>query len=1191
MLQFRIMISVSLLAVWLAVGCSKDAPPKPNYGDPALVVEGTEVWQPVSWGGQEQFTRSDKDGDGKLNPAEFTANMRREGLAQRGLKIFRILDTDGDGQLIWDEYRLRPGEATIVSLDVDGNGRLSAEEFGAGKQYLVKINRLQPLFVAWDRDGDGELTSTELESPPFEGLFFERDRDGDDQVSYEETILRAGSNRVAAENDFKYRDRDCNGMLSMRELCYRPRDGKFWAMDTDGNTAVTKKEFKASRYAKRFDDPDAAFAGLDRNGDGRIGVGEFREREPDLSDVFGLAAEPKIGDPKIMFGLLDRNGDGVLVIDEVAPLSPDGPNSAWQEVFDATDVNKNQRVEYEEFSTRGSNYFFVLVDEDRDGKVTKEELRVAVLPWMTKARVQEIFKLANKDEDGTLNADEFGARERRALFLILDSDEDERLTREEYGQNKSSLLIAGTFAGVFDAHDVDGDSALSRAEFDGIKRTSEFASLDCDGDGRLTVGEYSSPAKNVKDRDGRAKWHKDQDANGDRHLSRREFLNKKEFAVFWELDQNGDDEVALSEFKSSERFSRLAAVAETAFQVFDLDRNGTLEVNEYEIRTSGARLMELDRDSNGELTFEEFANVYSGPYYAHKAFSSIDKDSNGVLTATEFAERPEEELLRSPAGALPRVEWAFGFLDSNKDGKLTRDEFLSEPRKTAVGSALGRLFDSAGSDRDGQLSLSGFAGRQSDFSFFTYDEDGDGFLNAEEHYATVPWASKDRAWAIAAALDKNGNGSVDYSEYQRKWGLARFLLEDQNEDGKVEYEEFHGVRAHNKTREVTAREFAVYDRDHDKILTPKEMATTPFGLSFYEKDADGDACLGLDEFVGKDATEQVRQNRTREFGRLDRNADGRLTLRESCFSRTNAKYWRMDRNGDMEVSLDEFAAAPHADTLSRPEAAFQALDLNQDGAFTADEYENRSNDVPAMFGIKPGVYPRDAAGMFERLDLDGDGFVVVGEIVKEGVQAMDRFGKELTAMDRDGDGKVTLDEFGKRSVPFDFPAWDSDRNGSLSLEELRTAEFYWATDSHAAAIVKAIDVDGDGGVSVPEFSGRKKSAPMLLADWDEDGTLSIEEFACQNQDYCDRGQLKLVFETIDRDRDGRLSQAEFIDQPDTVRFLDRDANTDGVIDLEEFCAGTTNAEGIDARKKEFTGKDEDGSGTLTQEEFLARSGT
>ncbi len=76
MTWMKTFLAVFLLTGGLFVGCSKDAPTAPNYGDPALVVEGTEVWLAIGWGGKQQFDRVDANGDGQVALDEFTVTMR-----------------------------------------------------------------------------------------------------------------------------------------------------------------------------------------------------------------------------------------------------------------------------------------------------------------------------------------------------------------------------------------------------------------------------------------------------------------------------------------------------------------------------------------------------------------------------------------------------------------------------------------------------------------------------------------------------------------------------------------------------------------------------------------------------------------------------------------------------------------------------------------------------------------------------------------------------------------------------------------------------------------------------------------------------------------------------------------------------------------------------------------------------------
>ena len=376
----------------------------------------------------------------------------------------------------------------------------------------------------------------------------------------------------------------------------------------------------------------------------------------------------------------------------------------------------------------------------------------------------------------------------------------------------------------------------------------------------------------------------------------------------------------------------------------------------------------------------------------------------------------------APWNQGPLAKRAFQRLDANGDGKVVRDEFVTEQRKSRMGKDLPRLFQVADRDGDGNVTLEEVNRTQEPLRFLLLDDDGNCVLVASEYARYAEWASLKRIGDLVSTLDSNGSGDLQYDEFRKQWGVVRLLLEDRNEDGSVAFEEFQTVRKHNRTPERIAREFAAYDRDGNQVLSAEEISESPHELPFLENDPDLDGIITLEEFLTKAHTEKDRENRSRDFRRLDRNADGQVTLRDYFFSQTSAKYWEMDRDGDMKVSEEEFLAAKHAQALPDPAAAFQAMDRNHDGAICIGEYKSRPNDMPSVFGVKAESRP----GMFARLDLNGDGAIVRDEIAKEGVESMVRFGKELAAMDKDGDEKVTLSEFNKRSVPFDFPAWDNE---------------------------------------------------------------------------------------------------------------------------------------------------------------------
>jgi Ca2+-binding EF-hand superfamily protein len=1187
MTRSEALLGLALLSgIWI-LGCSKDAPTQPDYGNPALVVEGTEVWEPLQWGWRGQFDRSDADGDQRIDPGEFTAKIRREALAQRALKVFGILDTDGDGQLTWEEYRLKPGEATIVSLDVNGNGTLSSDEFAAAKQSLVKINRFQPLFVTWDRDGDGELTTEELENPPRENGFFDRDADGDLRLSGEELLAKSKSNPRSAERELVYRDRDFDGTLSLREYLYRPRDSKYWAMDTDGDMSVDKKEFSASQYAKQFQAPNEAFDQLDLNPDGRIHVGEFRERVVDVAAVFGIAADSRLGNTKRAFEILDRNSDEILVADEVLPNDSTSTDSMWEELFHKTDSDSDKKLTLEEFGKRASAYNFLVVDDDRDGRVSETELHIGTMPWMSPKRCREFFTLADVDEDGMLNVDEFRNRSERTEFLDCDTDEDSHVSLEEFGQRKGHLMYNGRLRPSFAAHDLDGSGDLSRDEFEHAPKIVEFLERDLNDDNFLTLEELTSGITSKSSLNWRTKIHGQKDKDSDRRLSYREFLDDRDLALFWEMDEDGNNVVSPTEFKKSDRFSRLAAVADAFFRSLDQNRNGELEVQEYERRSDGAIMTELDQDGDSSLTVKEFAHSgYSNPRLAHKAFELSDEDADGKLTLEEFQKRPDEESLKPPADAPSEVEAAFAFLDVDKDRKVVSDEFAIYAQKAQMGSAAGRVFDNVDRNDDAGLTLDEFKKRQEPLRFLLLDQNKDGALTPLEYWGYVSWATSDRNENLLAVIDSDHSGDLQYPEFNRQWSVARLLLEDKDENGAIEFDEYRNVRASKMEANAISREFDAFDCDGSKTLSAEELAHSPFTKSFLDKDVNGDGFVAAEEFLANAKSPKEQENRTREFSRLDKNEDQQVNLHEYFFGPANAKFWSMDTNGNMLVDAEEFTTSKLAQALSNPGAAFKALDRNGDGTFCIAEYHERSNDVAPVFGLKTRPWPSDVNLMFARLDRDDDGTVVAAEAIKKGVESTVEFEESLAAMDKDGDGTVTLAEFKKRTAPFHFPVWDTDQNGTLSPEELRTSEISWATDQQIQKIFKAIDSDGNGTISVDEFRARKKQAPMLLADWDEDGNLSYDEFSRQNGRYHERGQMKLVFETFDRDGNGQLSRDEFTEKPAAMGFIDRDTNGDSLVDKKEFSAAAKSTKDKAAREKDFAKKDSDANGKLTQNEFF-----
>ncbi len=102
-------------------------------------------------------------------------------------------------------------------------------------------------------------------------------------------------------------------------------------------------------------------------------------------------------------------------------------------------------------------------------------------------------------------------------------------------------------------------------------------------------------------------------------------------------------------------------------------------------RAQGQRFERLDADSNGAISFEEFAAAMG------TRISGADADTDGTLTVEEIAAQLQKEHFRRQAERMIRR------FDTNGDGKLTTAEIESRQRKVF---ALADRDDSGALERD-----------------------------------------------------------------------------------------------------------------------------------------------------------------------------------------------------------------------------------------------------------------------------------------------------------------------------------------------------------------------------------------------------------------------------------------------------------------------------------------------------------
>jgi Ca2+-binding EF-hand superfamily protein len=265
--------------------------------------------------------------------------------------------------------------------------------------------------------------------------------------------------------------------------------------------------------------------------------------------------------------------------------------------------------------------------------------------------------------------------------------------------------------------------------------------------------------------------------------------------------------------------------------------------------------------------------------------------------------------------------------------------------------------------------------------------------SADAQEANVKAKAKDQAKAKAApapglanlrealiSLDANGDQAIDRDEVPDD-GVAAFerllKLGDANKNGRLEGDEMRAL--FEKVRNLGP-------------VAPAERVKS--------MDKDGDGKVSRDEFLGLAA----------QFDRLDADKDGFVTREEFAkFAAAYApaalldRFQSMDKDGDGKVTAAEFDG---------PEPLFARLDADKDGSITRDEIGRLAPAAPPAAAAKP----KDAAK---------------GKAAAKAAQLVER----VKGMDKDGDGRVTRDEF--RGLPQVFDRLDRDGDGVISADELR----------------------------------------------------------------------------------------------------------------------------------------------------------
>jgi len=226
----------------------------------------------------------------------------------------------------------------------------------------------------------------------------------------------------------------------------------------------------------------------------------------------------------------------------------------------------------------------------------------------------------------------------------------------------------------------------------------------------------------------------------------------------------------------------------------------------------------------------------------------------------------------------------------------------------------------------------------------------------------------------------------------------------------------------------------------------------------------------------------------RFLGEFDMNKDGKVTHDE--FNRTLAHEFSAATKGAPQMTLDQYTAIHLKDVHDQANEQFHRIDWNGDGKLGQDEY-------------------------------------VAGE--------RDRFEQ----MDRDGTGVISCSSSRGGGRAPDAPGGRSRSSGSSGGRGFASRG--------RSSLCFSDDFNRDGKVTRAEFD---KATQQAFNSFAKGGSLNPDQFY-QLQAAQSRAISARVFQRLDRDRDGKLTLAEFASSQEKL-FARLDKNNDGAVTQDEL---------------------------------------